>query len=189
MNRVVDVLAIEQLKKNWLLYLFFGINWVLLGTLALIFSTVSTLVSVVLLGIFMLYMGSFEIVSSFKITKLSSFLLHIFVGVLYYFSGFYLIIHPSISAINLTLMFAILFVVAGLLRIIFSFTKNIPHKGWLLFNGILTTILGILIWQQWPYSGLWVIGTFVGIEAIFTGWTWIMFSLAAKSYKSDGIKQ
>ena len=62
---------------------------------------------------------------------------------------------------------------------------TIPHKGLLLFNGIITLILGILIWAEWPFSGLWVIGTLVGIDAIFTGWTWILLSLKAKNLKLE----
>ena len=50
-------------------------------------------------------------------------------------------------------------------------------------NGICTTILGILIWQQWPVSGVWALGLLLGVDMIFTGWTWIMLSLAAKSIR------
>ncbi len=55
-----------------------------------------------------------------------------------------------------------------------------PHWGWVLFNGIITLILGIIIWRQWPVSGLWVIGLFIGIDLIISGWAWIMLSFAAR---------
>ena len=38
-----------------------------------------------------------------------------------------------------------------------------------------------MIWQQWPVSGFWVIGLFVGIDMIFNGWTWIMLAFRLKS--------
>jgi uncharacterized membrane protein HdeD (DUF308 family) len=41
--------------------------------------------------------------------------------------------------------------------------------------------MGILIWRQWPLSGIWVIGLFVGIEMIFNGWTLVMLGLTAKN--------
>jgi uncharacterized membrane protein HdeD (DUF308 family) len=44
-----------------------------------------------------------------------------------------------------------------------------------------TLLLGILIWAQWPVSGLWVIGLFVGIDLIFSGWSWVALALAARS--------
>ena len=42
-------------------------------------------------------------------------------------------------------------------------------------------MLGIVILQKWPVSGLWVIGLFVGIDMIFNGWSLVMLGLAAKS--------
>ena len=46
--------------------------------------------------------------------------------------------------------------------------------------GIITLILGLLVWRQWPSSSLWVIGTLVGISMIMTGTTRLMISLAAR---------
>jgi hypothetical protein len=43
-----------------------------------------------------------------------------------------------------------------------------------------TLFRSIMIWRQWPVSGLWVIGLFVGIEMIFYGWSLVMLSLVAK---------
>lgn len=91
--------------------------------------------------------------------------------------------NPKASATSLTLILGIFFVLSGLLRIIFSMVRDSPHRGWLFINGILTLILGILIWYEWPYSGLWVIGTLVGIDTIINGWTWVMLSLIARKLK------
>jgi uncharacterized membrane protein HdeD (DUF308 family) len=44
--------------------------------------------------------------------------------------------------------------------------------GWVLCNGVVTVLLGALIWQQWPESGLRVLGVFVGIDLIANGLTW-----------------
>jgi len=49
-----------------------------------------------------------------------------------------------------------------------------------LFDGIVTLILGVLVWKQWPSSSLWVIGTLVGISMVFTGTTRLMIGLAAR---------
>jgi len=51
-------------------------------------------------------------------------------------------------------------------------------------RGIVTILLGLMIINQWPVSGLWVIGLFVAIEIIFAGWSHIMIALAAKNYHS-----
>ena len=48
-----------------------------------------------------------------------------------------------------------------------------PGWGWHVADGIITAILGLLVLAQWPVSGLWVIGLFVGIDLIFYGGAWI----------------
>jgi len=53
--------------------------------------------------------------------------------------------------------------------------------GWSLASGIISVMLGVMIYRQWPASGLWVIGMFVGIELIFNGWTWIMLSMGLRA--------
>lgn len=171
---------IEQLKTNANWYLMLGISLIILGTLAVIFTFTSTLFSLIYLGSFLLVLGVFEAVKAFKLNLWKSFFLHIFLAILYGACGAFILAYPTVNAITLTLALAIFFVITGLLRIIFAFAPQTPHKGWLAFNGFCTLLLGVLIWQQWPSSGLWVIGMLVGIDAIITGWTWVMLSLAAK---------
>jgi uncharacterized membrane protein HdeD (DUF308 family) len=38
----------------------------------------------------------------------------------------------------------------------------------------------VAIWRQWPLSGLWVIGLFVGIEMLFSGASWLMLGLVVR---------
>lgn len=175
-----DGTALKQLKENSSWYLILGIGLVVLGTLAVFYSFFATLISVIYLGILVLCLGIFEGIKSFSINKWSSFLLHLFISILYCIGGIFIIANPELNAITLTLLLAIFFIVAGIARIVFALTQHIPHKGWVLFNGAITLLLGILIWQQWPYSGLWVLGMFTGIDMIFMGFTWIQLSMMAK---------
>jgi hypothetical protein len=41
--------------------------------------------------------------------------------------------------------------------------------------------LGISIWRQWPASSLWILGMFIGIDLIFSGWSWMMLGLLVKA--------
>lgn len=179
-----DTNAIKQLKKNanWILGL--GISFIILGTLAIIFSFISTLLSIIYLGIFLLTIGTFEGIKAFKVNQWSILFLHLFLSILYVVGGIFIIFYPTINAISLTLLLAIFFVVSGILKMIFALTKQSHNRFWLFINGAIGLLLGILLWQQWPTSGLWVLGTFLGIEMLFTGWTWVMLALNAKNIKS-----
>lgn len=175
--------ALRQLKENWGWLMALGIAMLIIGTLAIIFSFTSTIISVIYFGALLLTAGIMEGIKSTRVSQWSTFFLHLFLSILYIVGGIFIMIHPAVNAITLTLVLAIFFVISGILRMIFSLGRQLPHRSWLFISGILTLLLGILIWQQWPYSGLWVLGTFLGIDLIFTGWTWIMLSMAAKEMK------
>ena len=174
---------IAQLQKNRNLYLLLGISLVALGILAITFSYAATIFSVIYLAGFILAIGAIEAVQAFKMQFWSKFFLHFILAALYLCTGAFMLLNPTLNAITLTLFLAIFFAVSGFFRIIFALAHDLPHRGWIIFNGVLSILLGFLIWQQWPTSGLWVIGLFVGINAIFTGWSWIMLATKIKEIK------
>jgi len=54
-------------------------------------------------------------------------------------------------------------------------------RRWLLlFDGVVTLILAVMIWRTWPSNTEWVIGTLVGISMLFSGTARLMLSLAAR---------
>ena len=52
--------------------------------------------------------------------------------------------------------------------------------GWQVLSGLVALLLGLFITAGWPASSIWVIGTFIGIDLIFGGWSFIMIALAAR---------
>src|SRR5262249_45264170 len=95
--------------------------------------------------------------------------------------GALIVWRPLVTAEILTLLMGAFFLVAGLFQLITPFVVSLPDWGWHALNGVITLLLGILILVQWPVSGLWVIGLFVGIELIFYGGAWIVLALSLRS--------
>ena len=62
----------------------------------------------------------------------------------------------------------------------YFFTRKSGNSGWMLLDGIITLVLGFMIWDRWPSSSVWVIGTLVGISMIMTGTTRLMMALAVR---------
>ncbi len=91
------------------------------------------------------------------------------------------VLSPIFAAMTLTILLACFFIVIGFYRIIYSAFFQLPSWGWSFFSGIVSLILGILILAQMPFSGLYIIGLFVGIELFFCGWSYVMLALAAKN--------
>jgi uncharacterized membrane protein HdeD (DUF308 family) len=92
-----------------------------------------------------------------------------------------LIARPLISAEALTVVTAAFFLIGGFFQLIASFAVALPGWGWQAADGIIMLVLGGLILAQWPASGLWVIGLFVGIDLIFYGFAWIALAAGLRT--------
>lgn len=186
-NPLAEVLVQELglLKKHWRWFLVLGIAMVVLGVVAISYACIVkvTMAATVLFGFFLLAGGIGEIVHSFWVGRWSGMLLHLLVGVLYAFVGIMVIDQPETAAVQLTLLIAIFLMVTGIFRVVFAVAERFAGSGWVLLNGVVTFILGLMIYKQWPDSSLWVIGLFIGIDLIFNGISWIMLALGLQRFK------
>jgi uncharacterized membrane protein HdeD (DUF308 family) len=73
---------------------------------------------------------------------------------------------------------AAFFMIGGLFELVGAPLAHLPAWGWNMFDGAISFVLGLLILAQWPVSGLWVVGLFVGIRIIFFGIAWIALALS-----------
>jgi uncharacterized membrane protein HdeD (DUF308 family) len=175
----VEGLVHMPLKWGWLLAL--GIVLIIVGTFSVAVSVVATIASVLLFGWLLLFTGAMEAVYAFHQSKWTGILLHVVNGALSVVAGFLLVTNPAAGALVLTLLMAMFFMIGGLFRIITPIVMHLPHRGWLLLSGVVTLLLGVFIWRQLPGAAVWVIGTLVGIDMIFIGWSWVMLALAARN--------
>ena len=103
------------------------------------------------------------------------------VGLAYMGFGVYLITHPAIGVALLTLVLASLFLLEGIFDIALFFqVRPLQRSTWILLDGIVTLLLGLLIYLQWPSSSAWAIGTLVGVSMIISGVTRLMVSVAVR---------
>jgi uncharacterized membrane protein HdeD (DUF308 family) len=56
----------------------------------------------------------------------------------------------------------------------------VQHWGRMLLDGVVTLALGVMIWRQWPLSGLYVVGQFLGINLVISGASSISLGLRAR---------
>ena len=106
-------------------------------------------------------------------------------GILYLVLGFMITDKPLQAAEAMTLFIAAFCIVAGIFRVVAALTIHYPYWGWSLLNGMITFLLGVIIYHHFPESAIWVLGLLVGLEMLFHGWTWIMLSLAIKKIPAE----
>jgi uncharacterized membrane protein HdeD (DUF308 family) len=177
MALLVSQLGIEEVRAHRTWFLCLGAVLIVIGTIAIGSTELMTMVSVMLLGWLLIFGGLFEIVHGFARRAWGGFFINLMGGALYAVTGILIITHPGVAAVTLTLMIAMLLIVAGTFRIFVAFSTPIHHRGWLILNGAISLFLGFSIMSSWPSSGLWVIGLFIGIDMIFDGWTEVMLAL------------
>jgi uncharacterized membrane protein HdeD (DUF308 family) len=171
----------EFLRGKSLLAIALGGVLVLVGVLALSFPVITTVETAVVFGVLLLIAGALQMGTAVWARGWGGLFLHVLVGLLYAFVGLVLIDRPAIASVELTLVLAVFLVAAGLFRVVAALCLRFSGWGWSLLNGVIALVLGVLIWRGWPDDGVWVIGTLVGIELLFNGWSLVMLGLAGRS--------
>jgi uncharacterized membrane protein HdeD (DUF308 family) len=171
--------GIEEVRDHRTWFLIWGILLIVAGTIAIGSAVLATLVSVIFFGWILIFGGLFAIIHGLMRRRWHGHILNLLAGVLYVVAGFLMISHPAMAAATLTLLIAMVLIAAGTFRLIVAFSLPMHHRGWLVLNGIVSIVLGVMILSSWPASALWVIGLFIGIDLIFDGWTEVMLAMAA----------
>jgi uncharacterized membrane protein HdeD (DUF308 family) len=154
---------------------------IIFGFLAIALPFATSWGVVLVIAWLIVFSGGFQFIHAFQSQGIGHILWKLLVAVLYLIVGIYFLMHPILGVAAFTFALAIFFVLEGVFDLVAYFqSRQLPGSGWILFDGIVTLILGLLVWRQWPSSSLWVIGTLVGISMIFTGTTRLMLSLAAR---------
>ena len=147
-----------------------GIITIILGILAIAAPLIVGLSVALLVGLFVVAGGISRMVWAFRAGSLGKGLLTFAIGGLTLLCGIALATHPLFTSGVLTVFLAVYFVVDGLFEIAAAFRVR-PSSGWawLLVCGVISFLLGLMIWQQFPLSGAWAIGILLGIKLLFVG--------------------
>jgi uncharacterized membrane protein HdeD (DUF308 family) len=78
--------------------------------------------------------------------------------------------HPAVVISTLGIILAVYFLIDGFVGIVLSVEFK-PAKGWryMLLNGLLSLLLGLIVLSSWPLSSFWVVGLLIGISFLLDG--------------------
>lgn len=169
----------EELRRHWLLEVILGVALIVLGAIAISISAATSVATMVFLGWFLLIGGVIEGIHAFTHRRWH-FFPDLLLATLYAVIGIIIIGNPVAAVLTFTLMIIAFFLVSGIFRIVAAVTDQFGNRWSMLASGIISLLLGILLWSGWPATAFWVIGMFVGIELILNGWSVIMFGMAAR---------
>lgn len=181
LQAMVPAELLGDLVHNWGWLLAQGILLVVLGTIGLGMTFWLTLATVFIFGIFLVIGGVVQLFQAFKCRGWQSILWHVIIGILYVLAGVIIFGNPLMASTMLTLLLGGVLIGIGIVRLVMALQHRVLKNWiWPLIGGIAAIILGFMILAQWPISGFWVIGLFVAIEMIFSGWSYIFIALGAR---------
>jgi len=181
-----DIQTIDQemhgaIKRNAGLGTAVGILVAIAGFLALLSPLVAGLSIALAVGVLLIVSGVSRLFFAFKMGSFGQGLFVFVMGVLSIVVGGYMVSQPGLALASLTLFLAAYLFVHGVFAIVWAFRlRPIKGWGWALFSGVAALALGIMIWRQFPISGAWAVGTLVGVQMIFGGWSVASICRAAR---------
>lgn len=176
----LHLVGVDELRKRSGWFIGLGIALVVLGMMALGSSMIFTLASMVFIGCLLAAAGILQTLHALLSKRWGGFFVDLLMGIMNIVIGLLIAGHPAAVAAALTLLIAVFLIVGGIFRIALAMAIRFQHVFWLVLHGIINVALGVMILQEWPISGLWVIGLFIGIDMVFNGWALIMLGMAAK---------
>lgn len=170
---------LSQHSWGWLLG--FGILFIILGTIGMGMAISLTIASMIFFGILLLIGGFSHLVDAFKFKNWKGGLWQGLIALIYFIIGGIVIYDPLLASSIITIFLGVMLVTLGIARILMALVLNdIKGWGWVFLAGLASAILGLLIIMQWPASGLWIIGLFIAIELIITGWTYVIIAFSMR---------
>jgi len=164
----------------------FPMGWAILlivvGFFALALPFEAGIAIAIVVAALVIVAGVAHLAAALAARSTGAFFWRLLVGCAYLIAGVYLLVNPKLSLVSLTLALAVLFFVEGVFHLVTYFQlRSAPGSGWLLFDGIVTLILAVMIWRSWPASAVWALGTIVGINLLMSGFTRLMYSRALRA--------
>lgn len=159
---------------------------IIAGTLAIIVPPIAGLAVNIFVAWMLMFSAGGHFFYAWHNRKTAGIWWEVLIGVLYTVVGVLLLMNPLLGLVSLTLALAVYLFVEAMLEFFLSFQlRPLPGTGWLLFDGIVTLILALMIWRTWPWSTEWAIGILVGVSMLFSGVSRLMLSLAARRMAHD----
>src|SRR5207244_1374311 len=155
-----------------------GILMLICGFLAITLPLASGIGVAIVIGWLLLISGVWHLLFGFR-SGIGGFLWQLLLAIVYGAAGLMILLYPLAGLAWLTLVLATFLLIEAALEFVLYFNiRRRVNAGWVLFDAIITLLLGILIWARWPFSSVWAIGPLIGVSLILSGISRLMLSSA-----------
>ena len=129
----------------------------------------------------LLVSGVFQAIHAFMVKTWSGLPAEYAGRIVYAIGGILIMDEPVQGAVVITLLLIAALVIGGVLRVVVALRHRAMGGWWLMaLSGLISIVIGVLLYASLPWSGLWVLGTLIGVELLVQGMTWLMFGMALR---------
>lgn len=179
----------EEVSRRWRWFLALGVIALIGGVFAILMPVAASISAAILAGWALLFGAVSRLFAAFRAHRTSERLTHLALGLLYLVAGLYLLLFPVSGTITLTIVLVAYFLTSGAVLVASAVqTWRSDNTAWRIFLGLLSIVLGLMIWTDLPSSATWAIGLLIGIQLIFAGTDLIFIALAARGLPEGSVR-
>ncbi len=169
--------------KNWWLWFIAGLLSFIGGCFAWANPLAATLTVEMLAGWSFIFSGVTSLFSIFGNKETKSRIISIALGILLIALGASLLKNPLQGIISLTIVVGSMILCAGISRIVLAFKEKGNARWVILLSGVLSLLLGIMIFSNFPQSAATLLGIFLAVELLSNGISLMALSFARKNMR------
>ena len=164
-----------------------GVVIALLGVLAILFPFVTGVSLSILLGALLVLGALVHVAHAFRAPGWKGFVGQVLLAIVYAFAGISLLANPVLGLATLTLLLITYLVVSGIVETAVGLrVRDQPAWGWIVLSGVLSIVLGVLLWLGFPSTAAWALGLVVGINLLSTGISMFMLGRGVHKRAKQG---
>jgi uncharacterized membrane protein HdeD (DUF308 family) len=169
------------IRDNWHRFFWTGVLMCLCGGLAMMMPTLTTIAIKYLIGATFFVVGVSHLLQAFNLKTWSGVLFDVLSAVAFILGGVFLLADPLTGLLGITVLIALTLIFDGVFKIV-SGLRLRPNDGWLwiALAGVVSIILGVMIWNRLPSSAVTTVGFLTGIALLLSGLSYVVVGLRAK---------
>ena len=194
MKLLTKLYRFEGFEADWRRLIFVSICVLLIGALMTIASLIKP--DVIILsardfswlpigGALVMFLGILECLDAFLAKKQRDVLQNLQVGVLDVVVGLFVVLSISGSPERLSILISVFLIVRGILRCTLVYALRLPYPLGTSLLGMLSVVLGIFLWLEWPTNEGWFIAFCLNVEITSRGWAMTSFALWVRDQHLD----
>ncbi len=173
---------VRQVRDHLGWFIGLAVGLIILGWLDIFVPFVSGVAMQNLAGILLVIGGIMYIVHTLRWRMSERIVPGFFIGILYVAFGLLLLTSSVRVAFALTFFVGLFFFIEGIFKIVQSIrTRPSSGWGWMLFSGIVSVFLALILWGGRPLTAFWALGVFIGINLLIGGFAVLMIALTVRA--------